>query len=63
MPKPKAPEHFPTVQSGEWVQPRRRGYWMKCCDCGLVHRMNFRLVPYGQGKFKIQFQAFREDET
>ena len=63
MPKPKAPEHFPTVQSGEWVQPRRRGYWMKCCDCGLVHRMNFRLVPYGQGKYKIQFQAFREDES
>ena len=63
MPKPKAPKDFTTVQSGEWVQPRRRGYWMKCCDCGLVHRMNFRLVPYGQGKYKIQFQAFREDES
>lgn len=52
---------YKTVQSGEWVSPRRKGYYMKCCDCGLVHRMNFRLVKYGSGK-KIQFQAFRLDK-
>jgi len=43
---------------GDWVFPRRHGYYMKCCDCGLVHRMNFALVKHGRGK-RIAFQAFR----
>jgi len=42
------------VKDGEWIQPRMRGYLLGCCDCGLRHRMNFRL--YGG---HIQFQAFR----
>ncbi len=49
---------YKKVFDGEWVQPVRRGYRMKCCDCGLVHVLNFRLVKYGNGK-KIQFQAKR----
>jgi len=44
------------VRSAEWIQPVRRGYLMECCDCGLVHRLNFRIR-----KGKIQFQAFREE--
>jgi len=47
------------VKSGEWVQPVRKNYYMKCCDCGLVHRMNFKLIKYGDNKNTIQFQAFR----
>ena len=35
---------FKQVHDGEWVRPRRNGYYMKCCDCGLVHRVDFRLV-------------------
>lgn len=49
---------YPAVQAGEWVQPRRRDYRMACCDCGLIHRMNFRIVTTNRGRF-IQFQAFR----
>ena len=26
-----------------WVQPTMRGYQMKCCDCGLVHEVEFRV--------------------
>lgn len=48
------PKRFPVVKSGKWVQPIRRGYHMKCCDCGLVHRMNFRIIDG-----HVQFQAFR----
>lgn len=43
------------VSDGEWVQPIRRGYQMECCDCGLVHRMNFRIRDG-----RTQFQAFRD---
>ena len=50
---------FKTQKSGEWVQPRMKNYYMKCCDCGLTHRLNFKLIPYGNHRHKIQFQAFR----
>jgi hypothetical protein len=46
--------------SGEWVQPVRRGYKMACCDCGLVHTVNFRLAKRGNRHW-IQFQAFRNE--
>ncbi|HYF54675.1 MAG TPA: hypothetical protein VEA41_10490 [Salinarimonas sp.] len=50
------------VKPGEWVQPTPRGYLMACCDCGLVHRLNFRVVKYAGGKrTKVQFQAFRDE--
>jgi hypothetical protein len=51
------------VRDNEWVQPIRRGYKMMCCDCGLVHTLNFRLVKYGGGKTKIQFQADRNERA
>ena len=46
------------VENGEWVQPIKKGYKMRCCDCGLVHTMNFRTR-----KGKVQFQAFRNERS
>jgi hypothetical protein len=43
------------VKDNEWVQPVMRDYLMGCCDCGLVHRMTFRIID---GKH-IQFKASR----
>ena len=31
-------------ESNEWVQPIRNGYKLACCDCGLVHDIDFRPV-------------------
>jgi hypothetical protein len=45
---------FYSPADGEWVRPIHRGYLLSCCDCGLVHRMNFRVV-----EGKVEFQAFR----
>ena len=42
------------IVDGEWVTPVHRGYRLRCCQCGLTHRMNFRVA----GK-KVQFQAVR----
>lgn len=55
-------DDFPNVEAGEWVQPVRSGYLMECCDCGLVHRLDFRLVKHGNGR-KIQFRAFRDEKA
>lgn len=35
---------FEQPKGGEWVQPRMNGYLMSCCDCGLVHKLRFRVV-------------------
>ena len=49
---------YPIVNSGEWVQPIRRGYKMTCCDCGLVHTINFRIH-----KGHIQLQPTRDNRA
>jgi hypothetical protein len=33
----------------EWVNPNSEQYFMKCCDCGLVHEMQFKVVKYSKG--------------
>lgn len=45
---------LPIRRDGEWHAPRRRGYLLQCCNCGLVHRMEFRL-RLGQ----LQMRGFR----
>ena len=45
-----------------WVPPRMKGYKMACCDCGLVHDMQFKIVPYGRG-FKVVFRAKRNQRS
>jgi hypothetical protein len=46
----------------EWTQPKRNGYRLACCDCGLVHEMQFRLVPAANGH-GIQFRCRRDKRT
>jgi hypothetical protein len=40
-------------EAGEWVSPVRKGYFLVCCDCGLVHEMDFRIH-----KKHIEFRCF-----
>lgn len=46
---------FEPVKAGEWIKPIMRGYRMRCCDCGLIHRLDFKV----KGK-RIYLRAFRE---
>jgi len=50
---------YHNVKDGEWIQPRRKNYYMKCCDCGLVHALDFRLIKDSIGRAFIQFKARR----
>ena len=47
------PKKFTQVNSGEWVYPTRKGYLMKCCDCGLVHSIDFDLIKKGKRNYII----------
>ena len=52
---------YKRVIDTEWVEPIRRGYRMICCDCGLVHRMDFRLT--GDKHKVIQFRVKRDNRA
>jgi len=45
---------YKKAKDKEWIQPIKKGYLMACCDCGLVHKMDFRIV-----KDRVQFRASR----
>lgn len=49
---------FYQVTAGEWIQPIRKGYKLACCDCGLVHNIDFRIHNK-----KIQFRVFRNNRS
>ena len=49
---------YQKVAAGEWQQPVTKGYKMSCCDCGLVHRMDFRIR-----KGRIQMRGFRDNRA
>jgi len=50
----KPPKRYKYVKAGEWVQPKTKGYRLQCCDCGLVHKMEFRVM-----KGLVQLRAWR----
>lgn len=42
----------------EWIQPISENYRMMCCDCGLVHELDFRIH-----KKRVQFRARRNNRS
>ncbi len=38
--------------TGEWVRPIPIGYKLACCDCGLVHKVDFRVK---NGRAEMRF--------
>lgn len=48
----------PIPRENAWIRPVRDGYRMTCCDCGAVHEMDFRAIPWGRGH-KVIFRARR----
>lgn len=44
------------VREGRWVKPVHTGFMMGCCDCGSVHKLDFRVVD-GQ----VQYRVHRAD--
>lgn len=61
----------------EWVQPTMQRYLMQCCDCGLIHEMQFGALKKGaslpdgswEGEeldpdvYRVEFRARRHDGT
>lgn len=47
------------VSDGEWITVPMRGYKEQCCDCGLVHKLNFKISKSGQ----IEIQTMRDERA
>lgn len=45
------------IEDGEWVKPKLQNFSFECCDCGLVHTMDFKIE--GQ---RVLFRAYRDPE-
>lgn len=55
----KAKYDFIQTYDGEWNTPPTRVYYRACCDCGLVHKEQYRLKGG-----KLQYRVWRDkDET
>jgi hypothetical protein len=39
---------LPMYEDGftDWVCPQPKGYLMQCCDCNLIHEVDFRVALY-----------------
>ena len=46
------------VAYGEWTRPRLRNFREQCCDCGLIYRLDFRLVDG-----RIEFRTRRDNRA
>ena len=39
-------DRYETLRDGKWVDTPARRYRIGCCDCGLVHDVEFRINPH-----------------
>jgi hypothetical protein len=46
------------ISYGEWTRPRMRNFREQCCDCGLIHRLDFRIVDG-----RVEFRTRRDDRA
>jgi hypothetical protein len=49
---------FDQIHEGEWIEPKHRGFKLACCDCGLTHRIDYRIVAG-----RVQFRTYRDSKT
>ena len=40
-------------KENEWIMPITKNYKMCCCDCGLVHELDFK-VEKGRSFFRVR---------
>ena len=53
---------YDQVYDGMIVRPFTKGYKMRCCDCGLVHLLMFKVVRVGKVNH-ISFKSWRDNRA
>lgn len=60
--KSRRKDQYRLIESGEWIAPTLKDFKVACCDCGLVHTMQFRMVKAPRG-YQLQFTATRDNRA
>lgn len=47
----------------DWVWPVRRGFKLACCDCGLVHLIDFKIAKGARRKLFIGMKFDRDERA
>jgi hypothetical protein len=58
------------IRDGQLIRPRMAndgGYFMECCDCGLVHKISFRNLMQGDveadpREVELVLRVYRDEE-
>lgn len=51
------------VTDGEWIRVPLRNYKEQCCDCSLIHRLNFKIKKDKNGRNELWIQTFRDGKS
>jgi hypothetical protein len=49
---------YEVISYGEWTRPRMKNFREQCCDCCLIHRLDFRIVDD-----RVEFRTRRDDRA
>jgi hypothetical protein len=47
-------DEFKKIPDNEWTHVQAAGFRHACCDCGLVHVMDFRVS--GEGRLQVKWR-------
>lgn len=64
---------YRSQKDGDFIVPQMTGYRMACCDCGLVHTLDFQVMvakpttgdrftltkPRNRDRLQVTFKAYR----
>ena len=59
MKLPRLKQRYHQVEAGEWQYPVAKGYRLACCDCGLVHILEFKPIS----KSRIKMRGWRDNRA
>ena len=51
-------KRYKIARAGVWQKVKLKGYRMQCCDCGLVHVLEFQVVD-GQ----VEMRGWRDNRA
>lgn len=54
---------YPQIEDGEWVRPTMKMHKEQCCDCGLIHKVEYEIVSVGKGKEGIRYRSSRDERA
>ena len=49
---------YEETPQGEWYSPKMRNFREQCCDCGMVHRVDYRIR-----KGQLETRVFRDERS